>query len=348
MSRPCRAAALALAVLLPLGAALAAQFPPRPAARVTDLANLLAPDQRQILEDRLATFERETTHQVAVLAIPSLEGEPLESFSHQVATTWKLGRAGVDNGVLLLIVARDRKVRIEVGYGLEPSLPDGLAGAIIRESIAPNFRRGAYFQGINEAVDRIFTATRKADLASVPARRAMEARRGLASRVALYLLVGLGLFGLAHPFGRRFMGKGFWGLFGASGAGLAGGYALGMVPWPFLAGWAGLGVGLGVVEALVEEQCRCPRCGGWLRRSVAPAVARAGAAQEVVKTTCPRCGYTSRAVRAAALAGAAAGAATGFWFGSGGGGSGGGGGGGDSGFSGGGGDFGGGGAGGDW
>ena len=346
MSRPCRAALLALAIVLPLGAVLAAQVPPRPAGRVTDLANLLAPEQRQTLEDRLAAFERETTNQVAVLVIPSLEGEPVESFSHQVATTWKLGRAGVDNGVLLLIVPRDRKVRIEVGYGLEPSLPDGLAGAIIRESIAPNFRRGAYFQGINEALDRIFAATRKADLSAVPARRAMEARRSLASRVALYLLIGLGLFGLAHPLGRRFMGKGYWGLFGASGAGLVGAYALGMLPWQFLAAWAGLGVGLGVVEALVEEQCRCPRCGGWLRRSVAPALAQAGAAQEVVKTTCPRCGYTSRAVRAAALAGAAAGAGTGFWFGSGGGGWSGGG--GDGGFTGGGGDFGGGGASGDW
>ena len=346
MSRHGRAAVLALPVLLPLWAALAAQVPPRPAGRVTDLANLLAPDQRQGLEDRLAAFERETTQQVAVLVIPSLEGEPIEPFSHQVATTWKLGRAGVDNGVLLLIAVRDRKVRIEVGYGLEPSLPDGLAGEIIRENIAPNFRRGAYFQGINEALDRIFEATRKADLSTVPVRRAMEARRAWGSRLALSLLIGLGIFGLAHYAARRFLDKKFWALFGLLGAGMAGAGALNVLPWGYLLGLGGLGLGLGVIEALVEEQFRCPRCGGWLRRSVSAAGGRA-AAQEAVTTTCPRCGYRSRTVRpAGGWVGPAAWAATGFWFGGGGGGWSGGG--GDSGFGGGGGDFGGGGASGDW
>lgn len=347
MTRSCRAALWLLAVLLPLGAAIAAQAPPRPAGRVEDLAGLLSPDQRQILEDRLAAFERETTHQVAVLVIPSLEGEPIEPFSHQVATTWKLGRAGVDNGVLLLIAVRDRKVRIEVGYGLEPVLPDGLAGEIIREVMAPRFRQGAYYEGISEALDRIFEATRRADLAAVPARRALEARRTLGSRLALYLVLGLGLFGLAHPFARRFMGKGFWSLFGLSGAGLgAGALAFSAVPWGYVGAWMGLGLGLGVLEALVEEQYRCPRCGGWLRRRAAPARGAAASSQEVVTSVCPGCGFTSRAVRRAALGGALAGAATGFWFGGGGGGWSGGGDGG--GFSGGGGDFGGGGASGDW
>ncbi len=347
MSFSWRGLALVAAVALPLGAALAAAFPQRPAGRVTDLVGVLSFEQRRAIEERLAAFERETTHQVAVLLIPSLGGEPIESFSHQVATTWKLGRAGVDNGVLLLIDVRDRKVRIEVGYGLEPSLPDGLAGAIIREIIAPRFRQGDYSGGISDALERIFAATRKADLASVPARRAADARRAWGSRLALYLLIGLGLFGLAHPFARRFMSKGFWGLFGASGAGLgAGALGLNAIPWGYVAGWAGLGVGLGVLEAIVEEQFRCPRCGGWLGRSVAPAAGGAAAAQQVVTTACPRCGFKSRTVRPATGVGLAAAAGTGFWFGGGGGGWSGGG--GDSGFSGGGGDFGGGGASGDW
>ncbi len=347
MSRPRCAAVLALAVLLPLWAAIGAQVPPRPAGRVTDLEGLLSPDQRQALEDRLAAFERETTHQVAVLVIPSLEGEPIEPFSHQVATTWKLGRAGVDNGVLLLVVVRDRKVRIEVGYGLEPSLPDGLAGAIIREGIAPRFRQGDYFGGINAALDRIFTATRNADLASVPIRRAAEARRAWGFRLAFYLLLALGLIGLAHFAARQFLGKGYWTLFALSGAALAAGaFSFGAVPWSFLLGWAALGVGLAVVQHFVEEIFRCPRCGGWLRRQVSPVQGSALEPQEAVVSSCPRCRFRSRVVRRAALAGSAAGAGTGFWFGSGGGGWGGGG--GDGGFSGGGGDFGGGGASGDW
>ena len=348
MRRSLCAAVLALAVVLPLGAALAAQVPPRPTARVTDLAGILGPEDSRAMESRLAAFERETTHQVAVLTIPSLEGEPIETFSHRVATTWKLGRAGVDNGVLLLIAVRDRRARLEVGYGLEPSLPDGLAGAIIREAMAPRFRQGDFVGGTNAALDRVLSATRNADLTSVPIRRAAAAQRAWGTRLAFFMLLGLGLFGLAHFAARRFMDKVYWTLFGLTGAGLAGGaLALNAVPWRYLLVWAALGVGLAVVQHFIEEIFRCPKCGGWLRRQIAPVPG--DGAHEAVVSTCPRCRFRSRVVRVAAAAGAAAGAATGFWFGSSSGGwSGGGGGGGDSGFSGGGGDFGGGGASGDW
>ena len=332
---------LCLVLLLPVAAA-AVQVPARPPARVTDLAGILSIDQRQAIDDRLAAFERETTSQVAVLTIPSLEGEPIESFSHRIATTWKLGRAGIDNGVLLLIAVQDRRARIEVGYGLEPVLPDGLAGAIIRESLAPYFRRGDYAGGINAALDRILPAARKADLAAVPARRTLDAHRSLAGRLAVYLLFGLAVFGLAYPLNRRFMGKTVWSALGLSGAGLAGGALAGFLPWGFLAGLGGLAIGLAAVEAFVEEQWRCPRCGGWLRRTAA-----IRGASEIVTAACPRCGFATRAVRDAVAA--AAGAGAGYWLGGGGQHWGGGmGGGGDSGFSGGGGDFGGGGASGSW
>ncbi len=346
----CRAAVLVLAAFVAPAAALGAEVPPSPAGRVTDLAGLLSPDQRRALEERLAAFERETTHQVAVLTIPSLEGEPLEPFSHRVATTWKLGRAGVDNGVLLLIAARDRKVRIEVGYGLEPSLPDGLAGAIIRESIAPRFRQSDFAGGINAALDRIFAATRGADLSAVAVRRAMEARRSFGSRLALYALVAFGLFGLAHFAAQRFMGKWFWSLFGLSGAGLAGGAALWQaVPWGYVAAWAGLGLSLTVLQHLVEEFHRCPRCAGWLSRRVIPAPA-GKSGYESVLTECLSCRFRSHSLRWVRERAPDEGS-SGFWLGSGGwsaGGGGGGAGGGDAGFSGGGGDFGGGGASGDW
>ncbi len=128
---------LVLATLLSLSLVHAIEFPLQPSGRVTDQADVLTATEQEILEGRLAAFERETTHQVAILILRSLEGEPLEPFAHRVATTWKLGQAGVDNGIVILVSLQDRKLRIEVGYGLEAALPDGRTGAVIRETLAP-------------------------------------------------------------------------------------------------------------------------------------------------------------------------------------------------------------------
>ena len=312
-----RAAALTLATLVPLSAGLPLNIPQRPAGPVTDLAGLLSPEQRRTIEGRLAAFERETTHSVAVLIIPSLEGHSLEEVSHQVGVTWKLGRKELYNGVLLLIAVRDRRARIEVGYGLEPSLPDGLAGAIIRDAVAPHFRQSDFAGGINAGLDRIFAATRNADLSAVPARQAAEAQRAWGSRLAFYVLLTLGLIGLAHFAAHQFIGAGYWTLFGGSGAGLAAGIVGFSLPWRFFLGWAGLGVGLAVLQILVEEYYQCPKCGGWLRRHVSPALGSAVAPQEVVISFCPRCQFQSRGVSPARTwVESATGAGTGFWIGS--------------------------------
>src|SRR3989338_2699027 len=97
----------------------ALEIPERPAGYVTDEAGLLSPPVRQRLEYRLADYERKTTNQVVVAAFPSLEGESLEDFSIRLAEKWKIGQAGRDNGAIFLIFKADRKMRIEVGYGLE-------------------------------------------------------------------------------------------------------------------------------------------------------------------------------------------------------------------------------------
>src|SRR5581483_12386920 len=94
------------------------------------------------LSAELAAHEQRTGNQVVLLTVPSLEGEPLEEFSDRVATTWKLGQKGTDNGVLLLVVPKDRRVRIEVGYGLEGTLTDAVASRIIRHEMIPRFRAG--------------------------------------------------------------------------------------------------------------------------------------------------------------------------------------------------------------
>src|SRR5262252_7939215 len=128
--------------------------------RVNDLAGLMPPDRAQALEERLASFERDTGHQIAVLTIPSLQGDALENFSIRVAEAWKIGKKGFDNGAILLIVRDDRKLRIEVGYGLEGVLPDAIASRIIREIIVPRFRENDYPGGIEAGISAMMQVTR--------------------------------------------------------------------------------------------------------------------------------------------------------------------------------------------
>lgn len=123
--------------------------------RVVDLARVLASTDIDRLTTELQAHEQHTGNQVVVLTIPSLEGEPLESFSHRVATTWKLGQKGTDNGALLLVALKERKVRIEVGYGLEGTLTDARSAQIIRHEIVPRFRAGDLPGGITAGVEAI-------------------------------------------------------------------------------------------------------------------------------------------------------------------------------------------------
>ncbi|HSF15077.1 MAG TPA: TPM domain-containing protein [Vicinamibacteria bacterium] len=151
-------------MLAALGIALAVlQGAPLPAlsGRVVDTANLLAASERSQLESRLEAIESETSVQIVIATIPSLEGEPIEDYAVRLFKQWRLGQAGQDNGVLVLVVPPERRVRIEVGYGLEPVIPDGMTGRIIRERIAPAFREERFFDGLNAAVDGLELAARR-------------------------------------------------------------------------------------------------------------------------------------------------------------------------------------------
>lgn len=139
---------------------LSAREVPRLRGRVNDLARLMPAERARALEERLKRFEQETDHQIAVLTISSLEGEDLEGFSIKVAERWKIGKKAFDNGAILIVVKNDRKLRIEVGYGLEGILPDALASRIIREIIVPRFRNNDYAGGIEAGSDAIMRATR--------------------------------------------------------------------------------------------------------------------------------------------------------------------------------------------
>jgi uncharacterized protein len=127
-------------------------------ARVTDLTGTLQPDQRAALEQTLQAFENSKGSQIAVLIVPTTQPETIEQYAIRVADAWKLGRKGVDDGVLLLIARNDRKLRVEVGYGLEGAIPDAVAKRIVSEIIAPHFKQGDYFGGIRAGVDRIIKA----------------------------------------------------------------------------------------------------------------------------------------------------------------------------------------------
>lgn len=124
-------------------------------AHINDISGSLSKDTVAQLEAKLQEHEKNTSNQVAVLIIDSLEGEILEEYSLKVAENWKLGQKGKDNGVLLLIVKNDRKLRIEVGYGLESALTDAQSNRIINYGIVPKFKSGEFDNGVTEGVNGI-------------------------------------------------------------------------------------------------------------------------------------------------------------------------------------------------
>ena len=136
----------------------ALDVPENPQGRITDFTSTLSLNEISFLDQKLADFEKQTTNQIAVLMIPSLEGDNLEDYSIRLADEWKIGQKGKDNGVILLIVKNDRKLRIEVGYGLEAQLPDSLAGSVIRNDIVPYFEKGNFYEGINHGINEIIKA----------------------------------------------------------------------------------------------------------------------------------------------------------------------------------------------
>jgi uncharacterized protein len=147
--------ALGLALLLFVAPAWAQQPVPSRAARVTDLTNTLPANARAALDGKLAAFETRKGSQIAVLLVATTAPESIEQYSLRVAEAWKLGRAGVDDGVLLLVAVQDRRARLEVGYGLEGAVPDALARRVIAEQLAPKFRDGDFAGGIDAGVDAV-------------------------------------------------------------------------------------------------------------------------------------------------------------------------------------------------
>lgn len=141
---------------------------------INDYANMISPSSRTKLSKELKAFEQSDSTQIVILTIPSLEGELIEDFSIKVAEAWKIGQKGKDNGIILVVAKQERKIRIEVGRGLEGKLTDLTAGRIIDFVVKPKFKRGDFDGGFVAAVHSLIDATRgefKADQAPPASRK---------------------------------------------------------------------------------------------------------------------------------------------------------------------------------
>src|SRR5215475_8800716 len=189
---------LAVLVLVGLaGVALAAlPIPPPPDHRINDYANALDAAERTRLEDLLRARERESSNQIVVAIFRSLEGESLEDYSIRLAQAWRIGQKGLDNGVIFLVFIDDRKMRLEVGYGLEPTLTDAVSSSIIRNVVAPRFREGRIADGIGAGLDAIDRAIAGTYQAQTPKPRAATGP-SMSPATLIMLLIILGGMGVA-------------------------------------------------------------------------------------------------------------------------------------------------------
>ena len=163
--------------------------------RVNDYARMLSPATVNHLEAALADLETTDSTQIVVATIPSLEGDSLEDFSIRLAEKWGIGQADTDNGAILLIAKQERKIRIEVGYGLEGRLTDLMCGRIIRNVIGPEFRMGHFDQGVAAGVSAMIGTVRgeyqAADKRTSSGRRSNQGSPGLIGLLALFFLINM-------------------------------------------------------------------------------------------------------------------------------------------------------------
>ncbi len=199
---------------------------PKLTQRVTDQAKLLSPEAARGLEQKLSDYEQATGHQFALLTLNSLEGAPIEDYSIRVAEAWRLGDAKRDDGLLLIIAKADRKMRIEVGYGLEGAVPDALAARIVRQQLTPAFRQGNFEAGIEQAFDTLMKAAQgeSVRVGPPPERERDRGAARLTSLLPVLFWVALLGFGMLGGLGRRRRGGFFVGGFGGFGGGGGGGF----------------------------------------------------------------------------------------------------------------------------
>src|SRR5882724_4195780 len=196
MRLSCRRLVLLLLLAALAGPAAAAlPIPPPPDHRINDFAGVLPAAERERLEEKLRSWGRESSNQIVVAIFRSLDGESLEDYSIRLAQAWRIGQKGLDNGVIFLVFVDDRKMRLEVGYGLESKLTDALSSQILRQVVAPSFREGKVADGIAaglDAIEQVIAGTYKA----APPGQAGRGRGGGLFPIALLLIVVIGIFSI--------------------------------------------------------------------------------------------------------------------------------------------------------
>ncbi len=227
-----RLAAIACLLLCFSAAAQGPRIPPPPSQFVTDNANFLSASARSTLESRLENYERQSGHQLLVWIGRTTGGTPIEDWAVDAFKAWRIGRKGIDDGLAIFVMADDRQIRIEVGYGLEGVVPDAKASRIIREVMVPRIQAGDRDGAISAAVDELVGLS-GGDSGSVAAPRAPQRANPL--QIALCTLIALAVLILlvTHPTmalflfstifsGGRGSGRGSFGG-GGGGGGFSGG-----------------------------------------------------------------------------------------------------------------------------
>ena len=219
---------------------------PKLSSRVTDLTATLSAEQAQALESKLAAFEAKKGSQIAVLIIPTTQPEDIAEFAIKVVDLWGIGRKGIDDGLILIIAKNDRKIRVEVNYGLEGVIPDAIAKRIGTETIAPYFKKNDYYGGINAGVDQIMGLIEGEQLPAPTQTNTSQQDEG----GFIFLL-----------FGGLFAGSLFSSMFGRVAGGLIAGIGSGILAYLLL----GFGIGAILIGIIVFflTSARSGGGGGW-------------------------------------------------------------------------------------
>jgi|RhiMetdeSRZDD1v2_1073273.scaffolds.fasta_scaffold48681_4 uncharacterized protein len=210
---------------------------PNPPRLVNDFAGVLSPGEVQQLEQQLDAYDDSTSNQIAIVLVKTLDGYPIEEYALKILRDWGVGNKNTNNGVVLVAAIEDRKIRIEVGYGLEGAIPDITANHIIQNDIAPNFRSGDYYEGLSQAAASIIKAAAGEYKAPENYRKKGKGKGGAAGMI-IFVIIMIVLFA-----GRK-GGGGGGGFMSRRGSGWLAPFILGsMVGRSSGGGWGGGGGG---------------------------------------------------------------------------------------------------------
>lgn len=194
----------AFILLAPASSALAYYSPGQPSGFVNDFAGVLSAEQKTQLEQKLVAFEKDSSNEISVVTVKSLEGDTIDNFAVELFKDWGIGKKGKDNGVLILVAIADKKMRLEVGYGLEGALTDAQSSWIINNEMKPAFQQADYYTGLDNATDKIIAAAKGE---YVPEEKVSSGKMSFKTIEWIIWLIILGFVWLSSILGRS---KSWW------------------------------------------------------------------------------------------------------------------------------------------